>query len=72
VNGWNIEIHMSPESNATAVGYVKGRVGLAVFNLTIVGHENGGWKELPILHPKSRVMISNQETRDATEKAEKN
>jgi hypothetical protein len=22
-NGWNIEIHMSPESNATAVGYVK-------------------------------------------------
>jgi hypothetical protein len=72
VDGWNIEIQMSPESNATAVGYVKGRVGLAVLNLTIGGHENGGWKELSILHPESRVMISNQETKDATEKAEKN
>src|SRR5438046_1711840 len=28
VNGWNIEIHMSPASNAFPIGYVKGRIGL--------------------------------------------
>src|SRR6266481_3308481 len=29
VNGWNMEIQMSPLSNATTVAYVKGRIGLA-------------------------------------------
>lgn len=70
VNGWNIEIQMSPLSNATGVGYVKGRIGLASLQLTIGGPENGGWKEEPFLHPESRVMISNQETRDRIEQAE--
>jgi hypothetical protein len=63
VNGWNIEIHMSPVSNAFPVGYVKGRIGLASLRLTIGGPENGGWKEEPFLHPESRIMISNHETR---------
>jgi hypothetical protein len=72
VNGWNIEIHMSPVSNAFPVGYVKGRIGLASLRLTIGGPENGGWKEEPFLHPESRIMISNQETRDRIEEVEKN
>jgi hypothetical protein len=72
VNGWNIEIKMSPLSNATNVGYVKGRIGWLSMNLTIGGSENGGWKEEPFLHPESRIMISNQETRDKIEAAEKN
>ncbi|MBZ5665605.1 MAG: hypothetical protein LAO30_13465 [Acidobacteriia bacterium] len=72
VDGWNIEIRMSPVSNATGVGYVKGRIGLASLRLTIGGPENGGWKEEPLLHPESRIMISNQETRDTIEAAEKN
>jgi hypothetical protein len=71
VNGWNIEIHMSPLSNATAVGYVKGRIGLASLKLTIGGPQNGGWKEEPFLHPESRLMISNQETKERIENAEK-
>src|SRR5882762_7492643 len=29
VNGWNMEIQMSPLSNAATVAYVKGRIGLA-------------------------------------------
>jgi hypothetical protein len=72
VNDWNIEIQMSPLSNATKVGYVKGRVGLASLRLTIGGPENGGWKEEPFLHPESRIMISNQETRDGIDEAGKN
>jgi len=72
VNGWNIEIHMSPISNATGVGYVRGRIGLASLRLTIGGPENAGWKEEPFLHPESRIMISNKETRDTIEAAEKN
>ncbi len=72
VNGWNIEIHMTPVSNATGVGHVKGRMGYASLKLTISGPENGGWKEEPFLHPESRIMISNQETRDRIVEAEKN
>jgi hypothetical protein len=71
VDGWNIEIRMSPASNATGVAYVKGRIGLASLRLTIGGPENGGWKEEPFLHPESRIMTSNQETRDRIEEAEK-
>lgn len=44
VNGWNIEIHMSPLSNATAIGYGKGRIGLPSLRLTMDGPENSGWK----------------------------
>jgi hypothetical protein len=72
VNGWNIVIHMSPVSNAAAVGYVKGRIGLSSLRLTISGPENGGWKEEPFLHPESRLTISNQETKDKIVEAEKN
>jgi hypothetical protein len=72
VSGWNIEIQMSPVSNATGVGYVKGRIGLASLKLTIGGPENGGWTEEPFLHPEARIMISDQETREGIEKAEKN
>jgi hypothetical protein len=72
VNGWDIEVQMSPVSNATAIGYVKGRIGLASLRLTMGGPENGGWKEEPFLHPESRMLISNQETRDRIEKVEKN
>lgn len=72
VNDWNVEIQMSPLSNATKVGYVKGRVGLASLRLTIGGPENGGWKEEPFLHPESRIMVSNQETRERIDEAEKN
>jgi hypothetical protein len=72
VTGWIIEIHMTPVSNATGVGYVKGRIGLASLELTIGGPENGGWKEEPFLYPESRIMISNQETRDRIVEAEKN
>jgi hypothetical protein len=72
VNGWNIEIHMSPLSNATGVGYVKGRIGLASLELTIGGPENHGWKQEPFLHPESRIMICNQEARDRIEATEKN
>ncbi len=71
VNGWDIEVQMSPVSNATAIGYVKGRIGLASLRLMMGGPENGGWKEEPFLHPESRIMISNQETRDQIEKVEK-
>jgi hypothetical protein len=72
VNGWNIEIHMSPASNAFPIGYVKGRIGLASLRLTIGGPENGGWKEEPFLHPESRIMISNQETMNRIEEAKRN
>jgi hypothetical protein len=72
VSGWDIEIQMSPVSNATAIGYVKGQIGLASLRLTIGGSENGGWKEEPFLHPEARIMVSNQETRDKIRKAEKN
>ena len=71
MDGWNIEIRMSPASNATGVAYVKGRIGLASLRLTIGGPENGGWKEEPFLYPESRIMTSNQETRDRIEEAEK-
>lgn len=71
VRGWNIEIHMSPLSNAFPVGYVKGRIEWTSLRLTIGGPENGGWKEEPFLHPESRLMISNQETKDGIENAEK-
>lgn len=70
VNGWNIEIHMTPVSNATAVGYVKGRIGLASLRLTIGGPENGGWKEEPLLHPESRIVTSNEEAKSQIQKAE--
>src|SRR6266581_995685 len=71
VNGWNIEIHVSPISNAFPIGYVKGRIGLASLRLTIGGPENGGWKDEPFLHPESRILISNQETRDKIEEVKK-
>ncbi|MGB8543174.1 MAG: hypothetical protein WCD49_16215 [Candidatus Acidiferrales bacterium] len=70
VNGWNIEIQVSPMSNATAIGYAKGRIGLDSLQLIIGGPENGGWKDKPFLHPESRIMISNQETRDGIKEAE--
>jgi hypothetical protein len=72
VDGWNIEMDMSPASNATRLGYVKGTIGLASLKLTIGGPENGGWKDEPFLHPESRIMISDQETRDSIEAAGKN
>jgi hypothetical protein len=72
VDSWNIEIQMSPLSNATQVGYVRGRIGLASLRLTIGGPENGGWKEQPMLHPESRIMISNEETKDGIGKLERN
>ena len=72
VSGWNIEIHMSAVSNATAVGYVKGRIGLASLKLTIGGPENGGWKEEPFLYPESRITASNRETREGIEGADNN
>ena len=68
VNGWNIEIQMSPLSNATNVGYVKGRIGLASLRLTIGGPESGGWKEEPFLYPEGRLLTSNQETKDKIER----
>ena len=71
VDGWNIDIHVSPVSNATGIGYVKGRIALASLRLTIGGPENGGWKEEPFLHPESRIMTSNQDTRDKIEEAER-
>jgi hypothetical protein len=72
LNGWNIEIHMVPVSNATGVGYVKGRIGLASINLTIGGPESGGWKVVPFLQPESRMLVSNQETQRKIEEVEKN
>jgi hypothetical protein len=71
VNGWNIEIQMAPSSNATSVGSVKGHIGLASLRLTIGGSENGGWKEEPLLHPESRILVSNQQTREKIEVADK-
>jgi hypothetical protein len=71
VDGWNIEIGTSPVSNATNIGYVRGRVGLASLRLTIGGSENGGWKDEPLLYPESRLTISDQETKDKIEAAEK-
>jgi hypothetical protein len=70
VNGWSIEIHTTPASNATAVGYVRGRIGLASLRLTIGGSENGGWNEEPLLHPESRIVTSNEEAKSGIEKAE--
>lgn len=72
VRAWDIEIQTSPLSNATKIGHVKGRVGLASLRLTIGGPENHGWKEELLLQPESRIMTSNQETRDRIESAEKN
>jgi hypothetical protein len=72
VSGWNIEIHMSPLSDAIGVPIVKGRIGLASLRLTIGAPENGGWREEALLHPESRIMISNKETRDRIDAAEKN
>lgn len=71
VDGWNIEISMSPLSNATKVGYVRGRVGLASLKLEIGGPENGGWKEELVLYPESRTAVSNQETKEEIQKAER-
>ena len=71
VNGWNIEIKMSPLSNATSVGYVKGRIGWWSMKLTIGGPENGGWKDEPLLSPESRIMVSNEQTKDSIQRAEK-
>ena len=36
---------MSPISNATNVGYVKGRIEWTSLKLTMGGPENGGWEE---------------------------
>jgi hypothetical protein len=69
VDGWNVAIQMSPMSNATNVGYVRGRVGLASLRLTIGGPENGGWKEQLLLYPESRITVSNQETKAKIEEA---
>ena len=71
VDGWNIEISMSPLSNATKVGYIRGRVGLASLELVIGGPENRGWKEELILYPESRMAVSNQETKEEIQNAEK-
>jgi hypothetical protein len=71
VNGWNIEVQLVPESNAFAVGYVRGRIDLDSMRLTIGGPENGGWKEEPFLQPESRISTSNQETKNRIEELEK-
>lgn len=70
LNGWSIEVQMVPESNASAVGYVKGRTDFASIRLTIGGRENGGWKEEPFLQPEARISISNQETKSRIEEIE--
>jgi len=62
VDGWNIEIIVSPASNATSVGYIKGRIGLASMRLRIGGPENGGWKEEPLLY--RGVATNNFQSRD--------
>ena len=72
LTAWNIEIHMVPLSNATGVGYVKGRIGLASIKLAIGGPENSEWKEEPFLQPESWIMISNQETQRKIEAVVKN
>jgi hypothetical protein len=71
VNGWSLELHMTPISNATAIGYVKGRIDLGSLRLTIGGPENGGWKEETLLESESRTMASNREARAAIEGVEK-
>jgi len=70
VNGWTIEVQMVPESNAFAVGYVRGRIDLGSMRLTIGGPEHGGWKEEPFLQPESRISIPNQETKSRIEEIE--
>lgn len=69
VDGWNVAIQMSPASNATNVGSVRGRAGLASIRLTIAGPENGGWKEQLLLYPEARITASNQETKKKIEEA---
>jgi|SRR5579864_486052 len=71
VNGWNIEIQMSPLTNATAVGYVKGTTGWWSMKLTIGGLENGGWKQEPFLSPESRIMVSNGETKEGIQRVDR-
>ncbi len=60
---------MSPVSNATNVGCVRGRAGLASLRLTIGGPENVGRKEQLLLYPEARIMVSNQETKEKIEEA---
>ena len=67
LNGWDIEIKMTPISNAYNVTYVRGRMGLASMKLTIGGPENGGWKEEPFLSPESRITVSNEEAKKSIE-----
>jgi hypothetical protein len=69
VDGWNVGIQMSPVSNATNVGYVRGRVGLGSLRLTIGGPENGGWKEQLLLYPEARITVSNRETKEKIEES---
>lgn len=71
VNGWNLELHMTPISNATAIGYAKGRIGIGSLRLTIGGRENGGWKEESLLESESRTTASNREATAGIEAVEK-
>lgn len=71
VQGWEIEIHMMPVSNAAPVGYLKGHIGLGSLSLTMGGPENGGWKEHLLLESQSRMVICNREASDAIEAIEK-
>jgi hypothetical protein len=70
VDGWNITMQLSPLSNATKVGYVKGRIGLASLRLTMGGPEYGGWKEQLLLYPEARLTKANLETKEEIGKAE--
>src|SRR5260370_7661712 len=72
VNGWNIEIHMSPVSNAFPVAYVKGRIGLASLRLTIGGPENGGWEDQAFLQPAVPIIISKPRQNNQIKNAKQN
>jgi hypothetical protein len=81
VNAWNIEIQMSPLSNAVKVDNVKGQIGLSSIRLTMRfssirlskrGSKNAKWKDQLLLHSESEIMTSNQETKDEIGKAQTN
>lgn len=63
INGWAITIQTAPAANASSIGYINGRIGLASLRLTIGGPENRGWKEQLLLFPETRLSVSNQETK---------
>jgi len=63
VNGWAVTMQTVPALNASKIGYINGRIGLASLRLTIGGPENRGWKEQLLLLPETRLTVSNQETK---------